>query len=50
MEVHVVEENKPPHPLDVGVFSADAVVPDADRVPQSVEQFRFLGRLSACRR
>jgi hypothetical protein len=84
----VVEENKPPHPLDVGLFSTkvrckptphglmwgkratancvsdslhfedslrldagifNAVMPEPDSIPQSVEQFRFWGRLSTCR-
>jgi hypothetical protein len=38
----VVKENKPLYPVDVGFFCPDAVVPDPDRLAQTIQQPRFL--------
>lgn len=43
----VVKENEPLGPVVVGIFSANAHVPDLARGPESVEEFRGLWRAHA---
>ena len=36
-----MEQNKPPHPIDAGVFGADAVIQPADTGAHFIKLYRF---------